>query len=47
MNVVARSPMLGANHKQRLAALHTLEKRLETIARNDGQQIPADTFGVE
>jgi hypothetical protein len=36
-----------AERERRIAALHTLEKRLETIARNGGQQIPADTFGVE
>jgi hypothetical protein len=33
-----------AERHRRLAALHTLEKRLETVARR-GHQIPADSFG--
>lgn len=33
-----------AERRRQIAALHTLEKRLETIASNGGQQIPPDTF---
>jgi hypothetical protein len=33
-----------AERRQEIAALHTLQKRLDTIARSDGQQIPADSF---
>jgi len=33
---------LAARHEE-IAALHTLQKRLETIARRNGEQIPADT----
>jgi hypothetical protein len=35
-----------AERRKEIAALHTLQKRLATIARSDGQQIPADTFGA-
>jgi hypothetical protein len=35
---------LAARHEE-IAALHTLQKRLETIAQRGGEQIPADTFG--
>jgi Ribbon-helix-helix domain len=35
-----------AERRKEIAALHTLQKRLETLARRDGQQIPADTFGA-
>jgi hypothetical protein len=34
-----------AERQQQLAALHTLERRLLTLAANDGQQVPADGFG--
>jgi hypothetical protein len=34
-----------AERRKQIAALHTLQKRLATIARN-GQQIPADSFGA-
>jgi hypothetical protein len=33
-----------AERRQEIAALHTLQKRLDTIARSDSQQIPADSF---
>lgn len=33
-----------AERQKQIAALHTLEKRLETLDRNGGQQFPADTF---
>jgi hypothetical protein len=33
-----------AERPQEIAALHALQKRLDTIARSDGQQIPADSF---
>jgi len=34
-----------AERRRDIAALHTLQKRLQTIARSDSQQIPADSFG--
>jgi hypothetical protein len=36
-----------AARREEIAALHTLQKRLETIAQRNGGQIPADTFGEE
>jgi hypothetical protein len=37
---------LAARHEE-IARLHTLQKRLETIAKRGGEQVPADTFGEE
>jgi hypothetical protein len=33
-----------AARREDIAALHTLQARLRTIARRDGEQIPADTL---
>lgn len=33
-----------AERREEIAALHTLQTRLRTIARRGGEQIPADTF---
>jgi len=35
-----------AERRTEIAARHTLQKRLETLARRGGQQIPADTFSA-
>jgi hypothetical protein len=37
---------LAARHEE-IAGLHTLQKRLETVANRGGEQIPAETFGEE
>ena len=34
-----------AERRKAISTLHTLKKRLETIARHGGEQIPVDSFG--